>query len=376
MKTTNYQFKILYAVGMICIVATHYANGGINFFRDWFAPTAYLVQMFFFCSGYFYNKDSEMKLGRYVWNKFKRLIIPLYLWNIFYGIISNLLKIVGFTYAEDISFYTLFISPIYDGHQFGFNLASWCLYPLFMSQVFVAAVRKLLRKIKVTNEVVIFVCFMVVGMLCICPAIGGYYEGWWRALARFGWMMPFYAMGQLYKGVLEEKVNRISSFPYFTVVFVAQALLLAIYKGIITYTPSRCDTFDNCVTPYLIGVIGIAFWLRVAKILEPAIGKSKIVLAIADNSFAIMMHQFFGFFVIKCGFALLAYLGIACSSFDMAAFKSSVTYGYLPIGMHQFAFFILVGCIAFCIYFGKLGDYLAAKVWGSVKRIVNKKRLL
>ena len=58
-KSINYQFKILYAIGMILIVAGHAGNGGISLFYDWLPPYAFHLGLFMFASDYFYNDASE-----------------------------------------------------------------------------------------------------------------------------------------------------------------------------------------------------------------------------------------------------------------------------------------------------------------------------
>ena len=79
--------------------------------------------------------------------------------------------------------------------------------------------------------------------------------------------------------------------------------------------------------PFVVGVLGIAFWLRMAKILEPALGRSKWVNLIADNTYTIMINQILGFMVAKTVFAVMnKYMGIF-SGFDWGLYKAD--YGYL-----------------------------------------------
>lgn len=354
MKSTNIQFKILYALGIFFIVAGHYFNGGVNIFFDWFKPYAFHIGLFVFCSGYFYKKENEESIGKYVLGRVKKLIVPLYLWNLFYGLLVLLLNAVGFNFFIEFNWYTLLISPINNGHQYGFNLASWFVFPLFMVQVFVVLFRKLLKKLKVKNEIIIFVICMLIGMAGVLLAVKGYHTGWWLVLSRFCYFLPFYAMGYLYKMVLEEKMDKIKSSIYFAIVFAVQAVIMIVYQGAFAYTPSWCDNFDNCVVPFLIGFIGIAFWVRCAKLLVPVIGESKLVRLVADNTYSIMMHHFLGLFILKGFFAVLKYFNIACSSFDLNMFTSNIQYGYIPFGIQPFALFMVLGSIGFSILLGKI----------------------
>lgn len=55
----DYRFKILYAIGMVIIVAGHCWNGGISLFYEWFPPYAFHLPLFAFASGYFYKNSHE-----------------------------------------------------------------------------------------------------------------------------------------------------------------------------------------------------------------------------------------------------------------------------------------------------------------------------
>ncbi len=95
MKSTNIQFKILYALGIFFIVSGHYANGGMSFFYEWFKPYAFHLGLFVFCSGYFYKAENEECIGKYVIGRIKKFIIPLYLWNLFYGLLVLFINMLG-----------------------------------------------------------------------------------------------------------------------------------------------------------------------------------------------------------------------------------------------------------------------------------------
>ena len=358
MKITNVQFKILYALGILLIVAGHYGNGGINLFFDWFKPYAFHVGLFVFCSGYFYKEENEQNTIKYIFKQFRKLILPLYLWNLFYGILVQLLNNVGFDYEGTINIYTLFIAPITDGHQFGFNLASWFIVPLFMVQIFVVLARKLLRKLGIKNEWIPFLLFTLLGIAGTQLAVTGYHSGGWLIICRFCYFLPFYAMGRLYNQVLENKLDQIKNTVYFTCIFIMQAVVMILYQGAFAYTPSKCDNFDNCIMPFIIGFLGISFWLRIAKILVPVFVESKLLYWIADNTYSIMMHHFLGLFLLKLPFALLHHLDIACRSFEPKYFKTMVDYYYIPFGIQPFGLFMVVGSIIFSILFGRSAEKL------------------
>ncbi len=173
-------------------------------------------------------------------------------------------------------------------------------------------------------------------------------------LSRFCYFLPFYAVGNLYRTVIEEKLDKVNSVVYFLVVFAIQTVIMIVYGDAYAYTPSWCNNFDNCVMPFVIGFVGIAFWVRCAKLLVPVFGESKLLLAVADNTYSIMMHHFLGLFLLKGFFALLKYYGIACSSFDLDMFISNVQYVYIPFGIKPFAVLMVLGSMIFAILFGKI----------------------
>lgn len=360
-KKVNKQFKILYALGSFFVVAGHYHNGGVNLLFDWFKPYAFHLGLFVFCSGYFYKPENEKSIGKYVLGRTKKLLLPLYLWNLFYGLLMLLLNHAGCNFNIEFNWYSLLIAPLSDGHQFLLNMASWFIAPLFMVQVFVVVFRRMLKVIRIENEVVIFAILMLIGIAGVWLAALGNRSGLWLVRTRFCYFLPFYGMGYLYKAILEEKIDKVKSIIYFTLVFGIQSIIMLIYPGGIFYIPSWCEDFDNGIVPFLIGFVGIAFWVRCAKILVPAVGDSKLVRLVADNTFSIMMHHFLGFFFLQGGFALLKYFNIACSSFDLEAYISNPQYGYIPFGNLSFTLFIVFGSMVFSILLGKIPSLLVKR---------------
>ena len=68
---TDYRFKLLYAIGMICIVAGHCGDGGFSMMYEFFTPYSFHLALFVFCSGYFYKEKAESSPGKYIIKKIK-----------------------------------------------------------------------------------------------------------------------------------------------------------------------------------------------------------------------------------------------------------------------------------------------------------------
>lgn len=341
------RFKILYAFGMIFIVAGHCKNGGLSLGYEWFSPYAFHLGLFAFSSGYFYKKEAEENIGAYVIKKGKHLIVPLYLWNLFYGILVTVLAQFGFTIGGELSLENLLIMPVINGHQYWYNLGGWFVVPLFLVQLQNVLVHRLLSKIvPVFNEWCFFLLALCEGMAGVYLASIGYNTGGWLVLVRTLYFVPFYEAGILYKRQLEKK-ERLSSFWYFSVIFTVQLIIILIYGKAPYYTPSWCNDFtDGPVLPFIVGFLGIAFWLRIAKLLEPVIGNSRYIHLIADNTYSIMINQFLGFMAVKALLAFAAQVTPWCSGFDMGAFQNSIWYFYLPGNVNQFRIVYVAAGIA------------------------------
>ena len=128
-------------------------------------------------------------------------------------------------------------------------------------------------------------------MFGIYFASKGYNKGFWLFLDRILYFIPFFSLGILYNKKLE-KFDKLNNTIYFAIVFLIQLLIITINGKTVTYTPSWCNDFDrNVIMPFIVATLGIAFWLRIAQILEPIVWNSKIVNIISENTFSIMVHQ-------------------------------------------------------------------------------------
>ncbi len=372
----DYRFKIMYAIGMIVIVAGHCWNGGISLFYEWFPPYAFHLPLFAFVSGYFYKNKAEENCGKYIWKKVKRLIIPLYLWNFFYAVVVAFLSMHGFTMGTDITLENLLIAPITNGHQFYYNVGGWFVIPLFMIEVYNVLIRKMFCILHIkANEWCYFVIHTILGIFGVYLASCGFHDGWWLVLVRMLFFLPFYSIGTLYKEKLEKYDKKISGFWYFTAIFAVELVILCVYGKIPYYTPAWCNDFSSIpLMPFVVGILGIAFWLRVSKVLEPAIGKSKYVNFIADNTYSIMIHQFIGFMMVKTLFAFVSKFTPLFSDFDWVSYKTDIWYYYVPNGNLQFVILYLVAGITIPIAIACCMKKLA-KVWRIIcENIINRRR--
>lgn len=335
-KGINYQFKILYAIGMIMVVANHCGSGGVSLFYEFFPAYSFHMGLFIFCSGYFYKQSAEQNVGKYIFKKIKSLIIPLYVWNFIYALFAQLMSLRGFSFGVGVTFEQLIIGPITTGHQYIYNLASWFVVPLFMVEAYNIIFRKVISIIdKRVKEYVYIIVAVAIGMVGIWMASKGYNTGWWLVLTRLFYFIPFYCGGYFYKTILEKK-DVLPNVSYFLIIIMLQ-LGIIIYKGgTLSYEQAWCKFSEFNVWPFVVGFLGIAFWLRIARMLAPVIGKSRVVNLIADNTFSIMVNQFIGFMLVKSIFALgYKYTNTLFQDFSWIDYHTNIWYYYLPGGLEQ-----------------------------------------
>lgn len=322
------------------VVSGHCYQGGISLAYEWFPIYSFQLSLFVFISGYFYKPENENSVFRYILKRFKRLVIPAYLWNIAYGLFILLMKNADYTIGARVDAYNLFVMPLVDGEAFKYNLGSWFVYPLFLVCVFNILIRKLIVFAEANNDYILLFLYLLIGLFGIQLAIDGRNTGVMKLLTRTMFFLPCYQFGVLYRSRWERR-DRLNSTAYFAILFLVQLLLLTFYQEL-RYYPSGMSGFDNGVLlPYVTSLTGIAFWLRISRLLAPVVGNSRIIRLISDHTYSIMLHQMMGFMCVKWLFYLLNLLTGLFDDFNVQFMRKSVWYYYLPNGRQQYAILYL-----------------------------------
>ncbi len=342
-KKINGTFRILSAAGILLVVAGH-ADFHLFDLGGLFPYYSFHVAVFLFISGYFYTEEAEQGIGAYVKKKAQRLLLPYFVWNLFYGLFTAVLHGTGFTIGQKIGFRTLFLDPFLNGHQFGWNFPAWFVPALFLIEVLNVFMRKVLGWLHMKKEwLILFLCLLA-GMLTVWFAIGGHVWGNYKFPGRILFMMPCYQMGCFYKNCLE-KYDTLPDGIYFTGLLVLQLILVSCCGGL-AYSTVWCTGFANGpAVPYLTTVTGIAFWLRIARRLEPALGNLPGTERIGGNTYAVMMHHIFGFFMVKGALCGIGAVTPWFHDFDRAAFLNDIGYIYVPGGVEAFKWVYIVAGI-------------------------------
>ena len=363
-KQYNMTFGILSSLAIIMVVAGHIGYS-IMTVGDLFPYYSFHVPLFMFISGYFYRDSEEEHPFLYIKKRVRRLLVPYLIWNLVYGIVAWAMRAAGFSMGDPISFRTLFIAPFLHGYQFIYNYAAWFVPVLFIIEVLNLSARLVLRRIRESisklivgqsgskagtdleflTEWIMLIGSLIVGMTTVWLAIGGHVWGNYKAPGRILFLFPCFQMGQFYYKKLE-KHDTLGNLPYFVIVIGIQVLLNVCCYGL-AFSAVWCTGFANGpVIPYVTVVSGIAFWLRIAKVLTPAVGESEVVRYIGRNTYAVMMHHVMVFMLIKAIIAGVASSTGLCADFDFEQFYTNIDYLYLVNGVEQFKMVYLAAGMA------------------------------
>lgn len=270
----NYTFGTLTAMAIIFVVAGH-LNYDIFTIEGFFPYYSFHMPLFVFISGYFYKEMYEKNIRKFLVKKVKRLVLPYFLWNLFYGVLVMILKRFGFTIGDKLNFYPFFIQPFIDGHQFYFNLASWFLLALFIVEVVYLLEYKIICCV-LDNELlrtcILLAISIIMGLVGIQMANSGYDYSGWLILVRTLFFIPFYCIGNIYNRILEKR-DVIDSYFYLAILIGGVFLIMMYYGWIPTCSVVFGEFFGNPFIQYIVAFMGIAFWLRIAKIITPIVKK-------------------------------------------------------------------------------------------------------
>lgn len=346
-------FGILSSLAIIMVVAGHLGYSVMTV-GELFPYYSFHVPLFMFISGYFYRESEEEHPMLYIKKKTCRLLVPYLIWNLIYGVLAWLLRSFGFSMGDPIGFRTLLIAPFIYGYQFIYNYAAWFVPVLFVIEILNLLGRLILRQIErltvslfgrqrggngadlsQLTEWLMLIGSLIVGMATVWLAIGGHVWGDYKAAGRILFLFPCFQMGCFYRRKLE-KHDTLVNLPYFVIVVGIQALLNICCNGL-AFSSVWCTGFANGpVIPYVTIVSGIAFWLRIAKVLTPVMERSRAVRYLGRNTYAVMMHHVAVFVLIKGVIAVIAASTGLCGDFDFTQFYTNIDYIYLVKGSEHF----------------------------------------
>ena len=295
------------------------------------------LSLFMFASGYFLNPKENPKL--FLSKKITKLILPLYGWNIFYGLLCHILNTnFGYSLGDSFNLYNIFIAPLTDGHQFIYNMASWFIVPLFLLQIISFYLLKPFTTQNKNLPLVALIFFIIILSISsiITPNAPSHHgqRDFILLFYRTIYFFPSFAFGYLYRNTLE-KYDTLPT-PLYLIITLTFFITLTTLFPNYNHVPSWLDfIFEPSLILFLISFTAILFWLRISKTLSFLVKQSKTLTYISDHTFAIMMHHFIGFIILKNIFSLIF------QDVNIHELKSNIWYNYFPFGEEKSSLIIL-----------------------------------
>lgn len=366
-KQYNKTMGLLQCFAILFVVLGH-MESNILTIDNWFPYYSFHMPLFVFISGYFYETDSENHVIEYIKRKSIRLLVPFYVWNFIYLLIQTCLNQFGFSLGNNFSWYTFIIWPWTHNQPIGFNVASWFIIALYIVLIVNCITRKILSFVK-HKELVVFALYLFIGCFCLlylrnntpCESIIN--------IMRSLFLLLFFQVGYVYKKYLEPN-DVIKNTSYFLIIFIITGFL-KIKFGNLNYSVFKMDDFQpNMLVIYSSTFLGIAFWMRIAKLLTPIMGSSILVTLISKNTFGIMMHHLFACFIIKTVIAVLNIHLYTFQSFDLFSYSHLIYYIYAPFW--ETRFYWSVAAIVLSLVIVKIQFHIICKARLCWKVVFNK----
>ena len=321
-RSANPKMTLLKAYAIITVVAVHTNGAGITYpMGNWVHPGFYYIPLFIFISGYFHKqKQDSQSFFAYAKNKAATLVLPYFIWNAVYGILNLIFRSLGVIhYGDPVTFYSFFVRPWVDGHQYHFNIASWFLLSLYLVSIITFAIRKVLK-----DEYFCLILSLAISLLSIYLSQKGYNKGLILCFLRAGYLLPYFQLGFLYRR-FENFLRKHAAASLGMILVAMYAIFIAASSTGLGAQAAFCR-FTG--TPLLITgltILSILATATVADVLSPAFEHSRIVHAIGNHTFTIMMHHGFVIFLINFAIYILN-LFTEVSTFDLAKFQSTLWY--------------------------------------------------
>ena len=376
-KRTNTTFLILSVFAMCFVVAGHLDFDAFTL-NGLFPYYSFHVPLFVFISGYFYKETSEDYPLLFLKKKLISLMVPYLIWNLIYGAVVTFLHTRGYLFGENLNLRTLFIEPFLSGHQFMLNFPGWFVPALFLVELIYLFSRKLLKIIlfsatssastkknmdtkKLFMEIFIIITALIVGVATVYLAKGGHVWGLYKFPGRLILMLFFYCFGFFYHTCLE-KVDTLKNIPYFASILLIQITITLFCNGV-NYSVVWVTGFANMpLIPFITGITGIMFWLRISRLLSPILEGSPVIELIGNHTYSIMLHHITILFIFNTIFCSLYARGIeAFADFDKDAYLLSVDYHYLPGANSSWQWILFFSCMLIPAFGGVLYSRLKSK---------------
>lgn len=363
-RKSNKAFMILSAFGILFVVDAHLGSN-MPFFTQIFPYNSFFMPMFAFISGYFFSEkhlQSWNHLFRFTCRKIKTLLVPYFLWIVFYGVLTAVLRLCHILEVGEISFIDLIHNIITGGTSFGFNDPAWFVPLLLCVIIGYSVIRKVFGKH--WNDTAAMIVFAVFGAAAVALSQTSFRTHNTFMLMKVPCFLQYYHLAVFFRNKLERYFDRASTLTVCLGAVLVNIVLLIIYgyeMSFPLYATMGGFQPKAPFLPLLTSITGIAFWLKISKLLVPVLGQNKLVNFISDNTAFIMTHHL----AVKhlfIGLLLLARnLGAECfNGIDVAQYRLYAWYSYSEYPWCNTACFLFT--VAVLVLLCKLFQRITASV--------------
>lgn len=366
-RKQNKAFMILSALGILFVVDSHVGPNLSSYFV--FPYDSFYMPMFAFISGYFFSEkhlQTWEHVFRFVDRKIRTLLIPYFLWIVFYGILTGLCRHLGIWDIGETSAIDLIHNILTGGTSFGFNDPSWFVPLLFCVVVFYTFLRKLLGSH--WNHYTAMAIFAAFGAIAISLSQTEFRTHNTFMLMKIPCFLQYYHLGVLFREKLETAFDKVSALLLCALAAGINLAILTHYGPNISvgmYATMGGFELKAPFLPLITSITGIAFWLKISKVLVSSLGQNRLVNFISENTFFFMTHHllvkhiFLGIFVVAHNSGLLTLQGL-----DIAQYRLYAWYRWNDSFLFSLAslIFTTAALIPPCILYNRIAAQIGARI--------------
>ena len=354
--------NVLKALAITLVVSGHLEFSLLGIFP----PYSFQLALFFFISGYLFNKKYLDDVVTFIEKRIKTLLLPYFLYSTFYlGVTALIAKLTGKWWGMPLSLKNFFITPFLNGHQFDLSCPLWFVTQLFMTMITFLFLFRVLRGIKDSRYFHLAV-FTLLGIsaiplskvVAVTPLV--------LIVIRTMFSLFFVYLGYFYKNFIEDKYD-ILTMKWFGAIVVLQSILWMFNRdydpehGIgLSYVLVWARFDDQLIVPILTALTGIWASLFTVKIIYPYVKDLKFVNYLGKTTYHIMANHLLVMYIITAIFLKINGIPIAERA------NHDIYWIYNPV-QTTYLYFVLTMVIT--TYAGAAQQYL----WKKAKNLFTEK---
>ncbi len=354
--------NVLKALAITLVVSGHLEFSLLGIFP----PYSFQLALFFFISGYLFNKKYLDDVVTFIEKRIKTLLLPYFLYSTFYlGVTALIAKLTGKWWGMPLSLKNFFITPFLNGHQFDLSCPLWFVTQLFMTMITFLFLFRVLRGIK-DNKYFHLAVFTLLGISAIPLSKVVAVTPLALIVIRTMFSLFFVYLGYFYKNFIEDKYD-ILTMKWFGAIVVLQSVLWMFNRdydpehGIgLSYVLVWARFDDQLIVPILTALTGIWASLFTVKIIYPYVKDLKFVNYLGKTTYHIMANHLLVMYIITAIFLKINGIPIAERA------NHDIYWIYNPV-QTTYLYFVLTMVIT--TYAGAAQQYL----WKKAKNLFTEK---